>query len=246
MIPVTTIISRIQSALDAEGFDHYQFDEDFKPAINYAQDWLTQLYSRVMGDKKYSEEMLRDLTYIRVWKTSIYGRIHFVSADIGGELWSVLGVFPEASVTGSENPPLVFVNRLSYITDYLYLSSDFSAERKSIEFVNENRNNPFSKGNEIITTDLRTYAYTTMTDINGLYKELSVLPSSGVRQTVAVAYLLQPTEITATTDNVLFPVAVLPLIVDQALSWIAFKQGDRTNLKSVTDADVQKLIQLTT
>ena len=47
MIPVTTIINRIKSALDAEGFDHYKFNEDFKPAINYAQDWITQLYSRV-------------------------------------------------------------------------------------------------------------------------------------------------------------------------------------------------------
>jgi len=246
MIPVTTIISRIESALDAEGFDHYDFARDYKPAINYVQDWLTQLYSRVLGDKKYSEEMLRDLCYIKVWKTSIYGRIHFNTADIGGELWSVVGVYPEAEVTGSENPPLIPLDGLSYITGYLYLSSNYAAQRLSAEYVNENRSNPFSKGNAEVTGDLRTYAYTTMVDINGLFKELGVIPSTGARQTVAVQYLLQPTEITATTDNVLFPKALLPLIVDKALAWISWKQGDRTNLNTVSEADVQKLIQLTT
>lgn len=246
MIPVTTIINRIKSALDAEGFDHYKFNEDFKPAINYAQDWITQLYSRVLGDKKFSEEMLRELTYIRVWKTSIFGRIIFNTSDIGGELWSVLGVFPEAEVTGNENPPFIPLDGLSYITDYLYLSANYSAERKPLEFVNENRKNPFSKGNEIITGDLRTYAYTTMVDINTLFKELSVIPSTGKRQIVAVSYLLQPKEITLITDNVNYPISVLPLLVDKSIEWISWKQGDSTNLKSVSDADVQKLIQLTT
>ena len=249
MIPVTTIISRIESALDAEGFDHYNFSDDYKPAINYAQDWLTQLYSRVLGSKKYSEEMLRDLSYIKVWKTSIYGRINFATADIGGELWSILGVYPEAEVVGTEldptgtGPP---ADAYSYITEYIYIKSDFAAKRGTAETINGNRNNPFAKGNEIVTGDLRTYAYTTMIDMNTLTSELSVIPSTGARQTVAVAYLLTPTAITATTDDVLFPDTLLSIIVDKALSWISWKQGDGTRLQAVTEADIQQLITLTT
>lgn len=246
MIPVTTIISQIESALDAEGFDHYKFDEDYKPAINYAQGWLTQLYSRVMGDKKFSEENLIDLTYIRVWKTSIYGRIDFDVVDMGGELWTVLAVYPEAEVTGSENPPAVPLDGLSYPTDYLYLKSYYSAKRVTLEIVNENRGNPFTKGNEIITGDLKSYSYTMILDFNGIVKELEVQPSTGARQTVAVAYLLQPTDITATTDSVKFPISMTNLIVEKSLEWISYKQGDRTNLNGVTDKDVSKLIQLTT
>jgi hypothetical protein len=246
MIPVTTIISQIESALDAEGFDQYKFDEDYKPAINYAQGWLTQLYSRVMGDKKFSEEMVRDLAYIRVWKTSVYGRIDFDIPDMGGDLWTVLGVYPEAQVTGSENPPLIPLDSLSYPTDYLYLKSYYSAKRATLENVNDNRSNPFAKGNEIILGDLKSYSYSMTLDFNAIVKELEVQPSTGARQTVAVAYLLQPTDITATTDSVKFPVSMTNLIVEKALAWISYKQGDRTNLDGVTEKDVQKLIQLTT
>jgi len=246
MILASSIVSRIESALDAEGFSQYEFDEDFKPAINYAQDWITQLYSRVLGEKKFSEENLRELSYVRVWKTSIYGRIDFDAPDMGGELWSILAVYPECEVVGSENPPLIPLSSLSYPTDYTYLSSYYSALKSTVEKVNENRKNPFTKGNEKITGELKSYSYTSFMDYNSIVKEIEVQPSTGARQTVAVCYLLKPTDITASTDYVLFPQSMMAIIVDKALNFISWKQGDRTNLDGVTDKDVQALITLTT
>jgi hypothetical protein len=247
MIPVTTVISRIQSALDAEGFDHYKFDEDFKPAINYAQDWLTQLYSRVMSDKKYSEEMLRNVSYLRVWQTSDYSRINFLTTDIGGDLWSILGVFPEAETQGITGVPVGYTYEYSLFTTLRYVSSDYAATRTTFEKKNINKGNPFSNGNNVVTGDLKSYNYISFSNYSDgtTISEIEISPKIA-RVYVGVAYLLQPTEITATTDTIKYPQTLLPLIVNKALNFISWKQGDRTNLKGVTDADIQQLITLTT
>lgn len=245
MITVTNIISRIESALDAEGFDHYQFDEDYKPAINYAQDFITQLYSRVLSEKKFSEENLRDLSYMRVWITSDYSRINFASADIGGDLWAIIGVYPMAEVQGATSFPLGYTYEYSLFTTYRYVGSAFSAKRVTAEQLNINKENPFFKGNEHVTGDLQTYNYLSFLNYSSTISEIEINPKIA-RANVGVAYLLQPTEITLVTDSVKFPQTMMPMIVDLSLNFISWKQGDRTNLKSVTDADVQKFIQLTT
>lgn len=250
MIPVTTIKSRIEAMLDAEGFDHYGFDEDIKPAINYAQDWLTQLYSRLLGQRKFSEEMLRDLSYISVWRTTEKKRISFSGTSAAlGDIWTILAVYPDPQVEGSENPPPPVSPTQSYLTDYTYLKSYKSAARTTAEKVNENRLNPFKKGNEVVTGELSSDSYTTFTNVNGLVSEIEIQPvmdNDLSRRLVAIAYLIQPTEIALVTDNVMFPKALLPLLVSKAAQFISTKQGDRTNLYTVTDADIKSLIQLTT
>lgn len=76
-IPAQSVIDRCTALLDAEGGDHYNFANDFKPAINNAQVWLTSLYNRLFGEKKVSEESLAELTVIRVFKASVYSRLSF-------------------------------------------------------------------------------------------------------------------------------------------------------------------------
>lgn len=245
MITVANIISRIESALDAEDFDHYEFDKDYKQAINYAQDFITQLYSRVMGDKKYSEENLRDLAYIRVWITSDYSRINFNTSDIGGDLWSIIGVYPMAEVQGITSFPIGYTYEYSLFTTYRYVGSSFSAKRITAEQLNINKNNPFSQGNELISGDLQSYNYLSLYNYSSNKTEIEINPKIA-RANVGVAYLLQPTEITLVTDSVKFPQTMMPLIVDLSLKFISWKQGDRTNLNSVTESDIQRFIQLTT
>jgi len=81
-IPVQTIIDRCTALLDAEGSDHYKFDKDFKPAINNAQVWLMNLYNRLFGEKKISEESLSELTVIKVFKASVYSRLSFSNQGV--------------------------------------------------------------------------------------------------------------------------------------------------------------------
>ena len=76
-IQAQTIIDRCTALLDAEGTDHYKFDKDFKPAINNTQIWLVNLYNRLFGEKRVSEESLMELIVIRVFKVSKYSRLSF-------------------------------------------------------------------------------------------------------------------------------------------------------------------------
>ena len=52
MIAVQTVVDRMKSVLDAEGSDRYLFDQDFKPAINSAIDWLVAVFNAAFSDKK--------------------------------------------------------------------------------------------------------------------------------------------------------------------------------------------------
>jgi hypothetical protein len=93
MISVQTIIDRMRSALDAEGTTYYNFARDFQPAINYALEWTVGVITPYLGDKKFGEEVFRELTYSRVWQTSQYSRVQINPADFGGrDMWTILSI----------------------------------------------------------------------------------------------------------------------------------------------------------
>lgn len=76
-ISAQTIVNRCNALLDAEGSDHYNFSKDYIHAINNAQVWLVNLYNRLFGEKRVSEESLTELTVVRVFKASKYSRLSF-------------------------------------------------------------------------------------------------------------------------------------------------------------------------
>jgi len=73
-IPVSLIIDQCNALLDAEDSDRYTFDEDYKLAINNTQKWLVSLFHRIYGSK-FSEEALKELIKVGVFKASNYSRI---------------------------------------------------------------------------------------------------------------------------------------------------------------------------
>lgn len=96
MIQVQTIIDRIKSALDAEGSDYYNFPRDFKPAINYAIEWSVSVISPYIGQKKFSEELFRELTFSKIWQTSQYSRININPAELNNrDIWTILAIYPK-------------------------------------------------------------------------------------------------------------------------------------------------------
>jgi len=254
MIPVQTIVDRISSALDAEGFSRYNFDDDFAPAINSAQEWLVSAYSRVFNENKFSEENLKELIRIRMWVTSTYSRVAINETELGASVWSIVAVYPELTSRVGYTGTLATsddVEKSAYCPSASYLKSYKSAKRTTLEKVNVNRNNPFAQGNEIDTcADTKEYSYLLFVDYSGAYTpsplwELEILPNVGL-EPVAIAYLEQPTEITLITDSLQFPPSITNLVVDKSLEFISRKQGDNTTLKDVSSEDVSVLMQLTT
>lgn len=246
-IAVQTIVDRCASALDAEGFDRYQFDLDYMPAINYAKEWIVSAFNKAFSQTKLSEESLRELVKVRIFRASIYSRVNFNSTITGDRIWSVFAVYPETEYAGTlgaiPTTTSVYCPLASYTKSYK------SAKRGTLEEVNRNRLNPFVDGNEVnVCAETRNYLYTFAVDYNGSYTstptfELEVYPSIST-QPVAIAYLVFPEDIDDITDYIPFPEAMTNIVVNKTLEWIAYKQGDNTTLKAVTDEDVNTLISL--
>lgn len=254
MISASDLNDKILAALDAEGSDRYDFDRDIVHAINYSIDWMVSVFNMAFGANKLSEENLRELVKIRIWQTSQHSRIYIDEDSVTGlchGVWTVLGVFPEP-VTVPNLPasalPTVFESKL--VQGYRYVSSQFSAKRLTLEEWNINTNNPFLAGSTVFssTSSLRSYAYLNYMDYQGSQCsdgniEIEIKPYL-VNKYVAIAYLKRPDYVTVIQNDVEFPSVLTNMIVDAALRWIAFKQGDSTNLWQISDSEVNRLTQL--
>jgi len=248
MIPAQQVVDLMKFQLDSEGSDRYLFSTDFKPAINSAIKWLVFVFNRAFESNKFSGENLRDLIKTRIWVANSFSRVSFDEAIVGDKLWSYLGVHPEPTVYPNGVPPVQpNVYTSAFIPSLSYISSDYSAKKLTLEQWNENKKNLFAAGNTTLTGDLKSYAY--LTDVNyasTLYlqaKEIEVRPSVA-SEFLAITYLKVPSDITLITDNIEFPSSLVTLLVQKSLNFIAIKQGDQTTLFSVTDKDVNLLINL--
>jgi hypothetical protein len=250
MIAVTKIIERIEAALDAEGFGRYTFNEDYKPAINQAKDFIVSVYNKVMSENKLSESAIRELRMTRVWTTSNKSRLSLSSVDVGASIWDILGIYLDITYDGNLNTTYPDTPEISiFRPNANYLKSSKSARRITNNQANRNRNNPFSPGSEKETCDeLIDYGYVLYDNYAANYTpsplwEIQIVPDYK-RQLAAVDILKYPVDITATTDNLPFPEFVLTPLVSKALSFISFKQGDATNLYTVSERETAVLMQL--
>lgn len=249
MISVQAVVDRMTSVLDAEGSDRYLFDQDFAPAINSSIDWMVAVFNSAFAEKKLSEENLRDLITTTIWQASLHSRINIDGALLGYDVWAILGIFPKPVTTPQASPlTLPSPEKSDFRSDLSYLKSDFSAERLSIEEWNINKKNVFSPGNETVTNAFKRYAYLghgnyESSSYNSGGKEIEIRPSVA-NEFVAIAILKVPVKVQQITDQVEFPESVFDILYQKALNFISFKQGDKTNLFSVTAQDVATLVKL--
>jgi len=247
-----SIVDRLEATLDAEGNDYYTFAQDFKPAINNGVEWLISVINFAYGAKKIGEEIFRELSFTRVFQASFFNRINFVKADLGHDVWTILAVMPKPAV----NPSVLTPNTLADLEDSEYdnrvshVSSDFSADRASVEEWAQGKNNPFKKGNVIMENcaDLKNYAYLNFSNYTSSFYTLSVPEEIEVRPSVAnefvtVIYAKVPTPITLIGDSIEFPEMLTNLLYEKALQYVARKQGDNTTITTVTDKDISVLLK---
>ena len=249
MIAVQSIIDRMESALDAEGSDRYTFARDYKSAINSSVEWLQAVFNKAFGEKKLSEENLRDLVRVAVFQASEYSRIN--TDLLPDSIWSLMRVNPEPKLN-VENPSIITPNtpeQSFYRDDLSYVSSPVSgAKSLTLEQWEENRLNIFEAGNEVFKNDFKSYAYLNYADYQSLGydaggPEIEIRPSVA-KSFVGITYLKYPTPVQSENDNIEFPKVLINLVVEKALNFISKKQGDQTNLYSVTQQDISTLVQL--
>jgi hypothetical protein len=244
------IADQMRFALDAEGSDHYSDTLDIIPAINASVRWVVGVINVALGEKKISEESLSDVSIARVMQTSKDSRIEIES--IPDDVWTILAIYPlpETDVTG--NPAVLQPDeKVSVHRDDLYhISSNFDAGRLTIEEWNKNKNNPFAAGNVVVDSecpDIIDYGY-----LNPIKyfkdgqatsaKDIEIRPYIN-KGLATVVYAKSPTNINNLTDDIELPESVFQVVFNKALQYIAYKQGDGTNLDDITTKDVQMLIQ---
>jgi hypothetical protein len=250
MIVASDLITSMVSVLDAEGSNRYTFDRDYRPAINYAIRYYASVFNFAFGQKKLSEENLRELTRTRVWQTSKYSRVHFDIADTVEEVWSVLRISPEPTLD-PEMDPIVNPDPSSsiFIPDVTFVRSPYSAARQTFEEWNEGERNIFMPGNTVLTNDLKKYAYRNFIHSKpgelaaDIIEEVEIRPYLD-NQLVGVTYLVYPKQIVADTDVILYPKSMENLLMDKALNFISLKQGDGTTLYTVTEREIATLVKL--
>jgi hypothetical protein len=175
MIYVSEIISRIESALDAEGSERYLFSTDYKPAINYAQEWLVSLFNSVFSTNKLSEESLKELMKVSVFRTSNYSRVCMNTTDLGCNVWSLISVYVDIEYVLNGSLPATSTDS-KYISNASYLSANYQAKRTTLEKTIKNKLNPFEAGNEVVLCEgLLEYAYVNFSDYTGGYSNLRVV-----------------------------------------------------------------------
>ncbi len=253
MIPAQTIRDGITSALDAEGYERYTWARDFRPAINYAQEWLTGLFASALGSNKFNEEALQDLSFSRIWKTNQFSRFVFQSSEVGHSLWTITAISLECTIYPNTDIPQPDLTQSVYSPIHSFVKSYKSAKRLSSEETNMNRLNPFSAGNEIVTCpELVEYAYKSLTNYDGGYDpstgtsevEIEILPSYANR-ILCMEYLKYPSPLVNQTDSIEFPLTVTDMLITKSLEFISYKQAG-TPLRQASADDMNKLITLMT
>lgn len=249
-IPVQEIVNRGAAALDAEGSERYLFDQDYKPAINYANEWMVAAINKVFGVTKISGESLRELVKIKVFQANNYSRVAFDSAAVGHKLWSILAIYPEPVTAPFYNPtPNPNLALSQYMPGLSHISGRACTNRLTLEQWNDNQKNVFAPGNNTLTGDLNEYGYLDFADYSsssyanaGVF-EIEVRPTVA-NKLISLAYIKKPSDVALITDSVEFPDTMLDLILEKMLNYISWKQGDNTTLYLVTDRDIARLSSL--
>jgi hypothetical protein len=240
MISALELRQQLAFALDAEGSDHYRDDLDYIPAINGAIKWLTAVISSAYGQDKFSEEFFRDLTNTGVFLTNNNSR---VSLNVfPSEVWTILAVYakPDVEVDTSLPVPATPDTKQSYyLSNLIHVSSVDDCKRLNIEEWAVTKHNPLESGYDgnQICDDLKLYAYL----LNSNLIEIRPTIQNGK---ATIFWVKKPTPITTITDDIEFPSSVFQLLFDKALNYISYKQGDQTNLYSVSSQDIQQLLTL--
>lgn len=248
MISVQDLRDRLAFALDAEGSDHYTDLLDYIPAINLSVEWLTSLISSAYGENKIGEEFFRELTVSGVFLTNDSSR---VSLNVfPSEVWSITAIYVNPvtePISGIPAPLTPDVKQSYYLSNLLHKSSDLDCKRLSIEEWARNKKNPFEHGYDgnQICDDLKLYAYLNPITYNPsgavqFKDEVEVRPSV-VNNPITIFWVKRPDQVTAITDTINFPNSVFNMLFNKALNYISYKQGDQTNIYTVSTQDIQQL-----
>jgi hypothetical protein len=231
---------------------------------------LTNVINAALGKDKIGEEFFRDLTYTGVFLTNQFSR---VSLNVfPSEVWSIISVLVEPETyekQGVEAPTtdsplfsyfLYNLKRLS-IEEWTtsrpnpfedgYDGDQLCDDLKQYAYLNPVSYRAYDEqsfNTDPITTTTPGGIEITIPNPRLLIEpllrpEIEIRPAV-VTDKVTISWVKKPSVITQITDEIEFPDSVFQLLFNKALSYISYKQGDQTNINSVTREDIALLLNV--
>lgn len=257
MILVQDIVNQCNALLDAEGSGRYSWDRDFKFAITSASQYVISIFNAAFAKNKLSEESLKELTYMKVWQTSLFSRFAFDSSVVGHSMWTILAIHPKISVIANNvtifpvgSYPLSLATKESvYMPTLSFKDSNFSCKRLTSEEWTQRNTNPFVAGSPLIScADLREYGFIDWSNYTGGYSlthdkaEIEISPDVA-GELVAMRYLALPISPTVITDSLSYPDSLTNLITQLTMKFIGQKESGVSTFQ-ISDQEIQQLAQI--
>jgi hypothetical protein len=250
MISALEIRKQLAFALDAEDSDHYRDDVDYIPAINASIKWLTAVINSALGQNKIGEEFFRDIAYSGVFQTDEDSRVSL--KVFPNEVWSILAIYIKPSTKSNGTKPAFNDLKRSYFrSDLYFIESGLDCKRLTIEEWARNKLNPFEPGydGDNLCDALKRYSY--LNPFNHRNSNTDVLHSEEIEvrpkvenDLITVFWVKKPQPIATINDDIEFPDSCFQLIFEKALNYISYKQGDQTNIYTVSSRDINELLNM--
>jgi len=226
-----------------------KFSEDFFSELTHTAIFQTSTLSRVQFNNQASFPH-NIWTILAVYPNPQVGEDTIDNSLLNASYRSQLST--PGVITSVASDGVVITDHISiYRPEAYFVDSDDSCKRLTTEEWIENKPNPFSAGSEtgvnvqfgyISRGNHSTYKGSTHTYpayYTGI-QEIEIRPVINQRL-VAVTYVKTPDLATVITDSIELPQSMMNLLYEKALQFVSYKQGDGTNIYSVTNNELRIL-----
>lgn len=230
MILASDLVTDLQFLIDDENSDRYDFDNDYKPAINLAVRYIMSAFDQAFERGSLSPTVFGELLFgEKITPTAITGLEACKLVVTVTTMWRVVGVDPAPIFETAD-----YIGPAKSIATYLPFNMAGNVEE-----------DPFEAG-AIQSTDLTRYSFTSMNIIDPTgtpIRHLILRP--GVTTDCAVVYLKTPTKVIATGTSFEFPYVLYQPVLMKAYQYMLFQAGKQPlqNMQ-VSDKEVQELVAL--
>lgn len=253
LLRIQDVIADMSGRLDADGTDHYNFQNSWKPGINYALDWFEGYADTRLGDSKWVSQNLRYLLLNKVIQLNSYGRIYFNEAFMGllGPMRSIVAFYADIQTIPPNAPIQSLDPAISTVRTELAMlpNSGRPVKRLTHEQLADARQNVFQAGGALGNPNLVSYYEVLI----GNSRTINSYPAQGeeweigpypqtANMLVGVTYLRKIPLITSSAGDILLPDTCLKVIATKALEWIATRQGDNTTLYTIVQRELAQLL----
>lgn len=265
MFILSEALESAESKLDAFGTDRYRRDIHLIPAARSALNWFVQIAQSVIEDNRQSAFALKDLIRVTTWQANQFARVHVDEDALGYKVLGILQVNPEPELypagytlvpTDPANVGLSHYRGETLVIDGVSYSAlavtgtPEAAKRWSIEEWSDMLKNPYMDGCPLISPSLRTYAYRVLTNFSSVDAgydaggpEIEISPRDEVAgKIVGLTLAKYPADLVDENSQVELPRSMMGMFVDKLLNVAATRQGDGTNLYTVSATEVAQMM----